>query len=183
MVCVWYNLASGTHQNNQATHHGEGFRRFYSKDLSIFYLFVTLGIELWTLFRLLIIYKYLNQPWARAMGRVFHGASCPWGELSVRRTVHGVNCPWGALSVGRTVRGANCPWGEMSMGRTVRGASCRGASCPGTGGPRDQWNCVWMQWDCRLSTLYIMQSQVSHPSTSSLSRCAVAPFSMCVVSV
>jgi hypothetical protein len=21
-----------------------------------------------------------------------------------------------------------------------------------TGGPLDQWNCVWMQWDCRLST-------------------------------
>jgi hypothetical protein len=23
-----------------------------------------------------------------------------------------------------------------------------------TGGPLDQWNCVWMQWDCRLSTTY-----------------------------
>jgi hypothetical protein len=53
------------------------------------------------------------------MGRVVHGASCPWGELSVGRTVCGGNCP-----LGRTVRGANCPWGELSVGRIARGANC-----------------------------------------------------------
>jgi hypothetical protein len=58
------------------------------------------------------------------MGRVVHGASCRWGELSMGRIVHGANCPWGELSVGRIVRGANCPWGEMSVGRDVRGAKC-----------------------------------------------------------
>jgi hypothetical protein len=50
------------------------------------------------------------------MGRVVHGASCPWGELSVERNVHGASCPWGEMSVGQNVRGAKCPWGEMSWG-------------------------------------------------------------------
>ncbi len=76
------------------------------------------------------------------MGRVVHGASCPWGELSMVRVVHGVSCPWGELSMGRVVHGASCLWGELSMGRVVmgrvlmgqvvRGASCLGASGPGT---------------------------------------------------
>ncbi len=58
------------------------------------------------------------------MERVVHGASCPWGELSVGRTVRGANCPWGELSVGRTVHGASCPWGELYVGRAVHGANC-----------------------------------------------------------
>jgi hypothetical protein len=58
------------------------------------------------------------------MGRVVHGVSCPWGELSVGRVVHGAKCPWGEMSVGRIVRGARCPWGELSLGRVVRGAKC-----------------------------------------------------------
>ncbi len=36
-------------------------------------------------------------------------------------TYHGASCPWGELSVGRDVRGAKCPWGEMSVGRDVVG--------------------------------------------------------------
>ncbi len=60
-------------------------------------------------------------------GASCHGASCPWGELSVGRVV-----------MGRVVHGASCPWGELSMGRVlmgrvVRGASLDGASGPGTG--------------------------------------------------
>ncbi len=58
------------------------------------------------------------------MGRVVHGASCPWGEMSVGRDVRGAKCPWGEVSVGRNVRGARC-----------RGVSCRGASCLGASGP------------------------------------------------
>jgi hypothetical protein len=50
---------------------------------------------------------------------ISNGASC-----------HGASCPWGELSVGRVVRGVSCPWGELSVGRVVRGASCHGASCP-----------------------------------------------------
>jgi hypothetical protein len=56
------------------------------------------------------------------MGRVVHGASCPWGELSLGRVVHGASCPWGELSMWRVL-----------MGRVVRGASLDGASGPGTG--------------------------------------------------
>jgi hypothetical protein len=67
------------------------------------------------------------------MGRVVHGASCPWGELSMGRVVRGAKCLWGELSVGQDVRGAKCLWGEMSVGRNVRGARCRGASCHGAG--------------------------------------------------
>ncbi len=58
------------------------------------------------------------------MVRVVHGASCPWGELSMGRAVHGASCPWRKLSMGGTVHGGNCPWGELSMGRAVHGASC-----------------------------------------------------------
>jgi hypothetical protein len=61
------------------------------------------------------------------MGRVVHGASCPWGELSLGRVVHGASCLWGELSMGRVVVG------RVLMGRVVRGASYLGASGPGTG--------------------------------------------------
>ncbi len=64
------------------------------------------------------------------MGQVVHGASCPWGELSVGRVVRGASCPWGELSVGWIVRGVNCPWGELSVGRNVTGRNVRGAKCP-----------------------------------------------------
>ncbi len=60
------------------------------------------------------------------MGRVVHGASCPWGELSMGRVFPGASCPWGELSLGRVVYGASCPgasfdrascpWGELSWG-------------------------------------------------------------------
>jgi hypothetical protein len=58
------------------------------------------------------------------MGRVVHGASCPWGEMFLarvvmERVVHGANCPWGEMSVGRAVYGAKCLWAEMSVGRDV----------------------------------------------------------------
>ncbi len=55
---------------------------------------------------------------------MYHGAHCPWGELSVGRNVRGAKCPWGEMSVERDIRGAKCPWGEMSMGRIVHGAKC-----------------------------------------------------------
>jgi hypothetical protein len=70
-----------------------------------------------------------------------------WGELSIGRVVcgascHGASCPWGDLSMGRFVLGASCPWAELSLGRVVvgrvltgrvvRGASCLGANGPGT---------------------------------------------------
>jgi hypothetical protein len=42
---------------------------------------------------------------SEVMGRVVHGASCPWGELSMGRVVHGASCLWGELS-----------WGELSWG-------------------------------------------------------------------
>ncbi len=74
------------------------------------------------------------------MGRVVHGASCPWGELSMGRVVHGASCPWGELSMGRVIHGASCLWGELSMGRDVvgrvlMGQVVRGASCLGASGP------------------------------------------------
>ncbi len=31
---------------------------------------------------------------------MYHGASCPGGEMSVGRNVRGAKCPWGELSVG-----------------------------------------------------------------------------------
>jgi hypothetical protein len=75
-------------------------------------------------------------PWGElSVGRVVRGASCPWGELSVGRVVHGASCPWGELSPGKIVHWANCLWGELSMGRVVlgrvlMGRVVRGASCP-----------------------------------------------------
>jgi hypothetical protein len=86
------------------------------------------------------------------MGRVVHGVSCPWGEMSMGRNVRGAKCPWGEMSLGRNVRGANCPWGEMSLGRVVPGVSCpwgelslgwvvHGASCRGAS--FDGASCPW----------------------------------------
>ncbi len=49
------------------------------------------------------------------MGRVVHGASCPWGELSMGRVFPGASCPWGVLSMGRVVLG------RVLMGRVVLG--------------------------------------------------------------
>jgi hypothetical protein len=45
------------------------------------------------------------------------------------RHVHGASCPWGELSVGRIVRGASC------RGTSFCAASCRGASFDGASGP------------------------------------------------
>ncbi len=80
---------------------------------------VSVGQNVCACFRNFFLTVYIH-----TMGRVVHGASCPWGEMSVGRNVRGASCPWGELSVGRDVRGARCPWGEMSVGRNVRGASC-----------------------------------------------------------
>ncbi len=80
------------------------------------------------------------------MGRVVHGASCPWGELSMERVAHGASCPWGELSMGRVVHGASCPWGELSMGRVAMRRKDYGAkgvawwSIPRTFSP---WACPW----------------------------------------
>jgi hypothetical protein len=65
------------------------------------------------------------------MGRVVHGASCPWasclwGELAVGQLSMGRTFCEGELSVGRTVHGANCPWGELSVGRVVVGRIVEG---------------------------------------------------------
>ncbi len=75
-----------------------------------------------------------------SVGRVVHGASCPWGELSLGRAVPGASCPWGELSMGRVVPGASCLWGEMTVGRVVVGRVVvgrvvRGASFDGESGP------------------------------------------------
>jgi hypothetical protein len=47
------------------------------------------------------------------------------------RVVHGARCPWGELSMGRVVHGASCPWGELSMGQIDCGVSCCGVSFDG----------------------------------------------------
>jgi hypothetical protein len=60
------------------------------------------------------------------MGRVVHGASCPWDELSMGRVVHRASCLWGEMTVGLVVMV------RVLMGQVVRGASFDGASCPGT---------------------------------------------------
>jgi hypothetical protein len=65
------------------------------------------------------------------MGQVVHGASCPWGELSMGRVVHGASCPWGEFSTGRVFHRVSCPWNEFSMGQNDCTAKCHGASCPG----------------------------------------------------
>jgi hypothetical protein len=55
-------------------------------------------------------------PVRNVMGRVVHGASCPWAKCPW------VSCPWRELSVWRVVYGAGvvygtkCLWGEMSRG-------------------------------------------------------------------
>ncbi len=56
---------------------------------------------------------------------MYHGASCPWGEMSqgemsVWRNVRGVNCPWGKMSVGRDVVG-RVVMGQVVLGRVVLG--------------------------------------------------------------
>ncbi len=43
------------------------------------------------------------------------------GQDVMGRVVHGVSCPWGELSMGQVVPGG-CPWGELSMVRVVYGA-------------------------------------------------------------
>jgi hypothetical protein len=49
-----------------------------------------------------------------------HGASCPWGEMSMERVIHGASfvcgasCPLGELSMVRVVHGVSCPWDELS---------------------------------------------------------------------
>jgi hypothetical protein len=63
------------------------------------------------------------------MGRVVHGASCPWGKLSVGQAVHG------ELSMGPAVHkasshGASCHRAS-SHGASCHGASSHGASCQG----------------------------------------------------
>ncbi len=70
------------------------------------------------------------------MGRVVrgatcHGASCPWGELSMGRVGHGASCPWGELSMGRVVYGVSCLRASFD-GASFDGASYLGASGPGT---------------------------------------------------
>ncbi len=55
-----------------------------------------------------------------SIGRVVHGASCPWGELSMGRVVYRASCLWGELTVGRVVVG------PVLIGRVVRGASFEG---------------------------------------------------------
>ncbi len=71
------------------------------------------------------------------MGRVVRGASC-----------HGASCPWGELSMGRVVHGASCPWGELSMGRFVPGARCPGASFDGASCPWGELS--WGEWSGNL---------------------------------
>jgi hypothetical protein len=88
-------------------------------------------------------------PWGKlSVGRVVRGASCPWGQLSLGRVVHGASCPWGELSMVRVVHGASCPWGELSMGRVVHGARCRGASFDGAGCPWGELS--WGEWSGNL---------------------------------
>jgi hypothetical protein len=41
------------------------------------------------------------------MGRAVHGASCPWGELSMGRAVMG-RVVMGRVSMGRVVRESHC---------------------------------------------------------------------------
>jgi hypothetical protein len=53
-----------------------------------------------------------------SLGRVVHGAKCQGAHW------HGASCPWGELSMGRYVKV------HIGMGRVVHGASCDGASCP-----------------------------------------------------
>jgi hypothetical protein len=63
---------------------------------------------------------------------------------------HGASCPWGELSMGRVVPGVSCPWGELSMGRIVYGASCRGASFDGASCPWGELS--WGEWSGNRNT-------------------------------
>jgi hypothetical protein len=79
------------------------------------------------------------------MGRDVHGASCPWGQLSMGPVVHGASCPWAEFSMGRDVVG------RVLMGRVVRGASFDG--CPwllvGSSSSRFFWCCLRKTIFCR----------------------------------
>ncbi len=66
------------------------------------------------------------------------------GQVVMGRVVHGASCPWGELSLGRVVPWASCPWGELSMGRVVPGASYRGASFDGASCPWGELS--WGEW-------------------------------------
>ncbi len=62
------------------------------------------------------IIRIIRTPKQPPMWRVFHGVSCPWGELSTGRVVYGMSSMGG---------GGSCPWGELSMGgRAFHRASC-----------------------------------------------------------
>ncbi len=91
------------------------------------------------------------------MGRVVHGVSCPWGELS-----------WGELSIGRVVHGASCPWGELFLGQVVHGASCRGVSFDGA-------SCLWGElswgeWSGNRVTICIWTTFLKLKFTKSLKK-------------
>jgi hypothetical protein len=59
------------------------------------------------------------------MGRAVHGASCPWGELSMGRAVFEVSCPWGEVSMGLVVM-ALFVMGRLLMGRLLMGRDSMG---------------------------------------------------------
>jgi hypothetical protein len=106
------------------------------------------------------------------LGRVVHGARCPWGEMSVGRVVRGVSCPWGEMFVGRDVRGANC------HGASCPGASCRGASRLGASGPGTKPQDVNMdQTGMRKSN--ILLRQFSKRAVRLQKRCLVF-FTVCI---
>ncbi len=93
-VCDMYNLAGGTHQNNQTTHYG----------VSCPWGELSVGRNV----------RGANCLWGElSVGRTVRGVNCPWGELSVVRTVCG-RVVVGQVFVGRVVVG------QVSMGRVVR---------------------------------------------------------------
>jgi hypothetical protein len=99
------------------------------------------------------------------MGRVVHGASCPWGELSLGRVVHGVSCLWGELSLGRDVVG------QVLMGQVVRGASCLGTSGPGTVSKVNPNPCGWGRYDFRIfEDIYLCNGSSSDLQNSCVPR-------------
>jgi hypothetical protein len=92
------------------------------------------------------------------------------GQVVMGRVVHGASCPWGELSLGRVVRGASCPWGELFLGRVVPWASCPGASCPGAS--FDGASCPWgeLSWG-EWSGNQIRQSPQSAMDCQSIEDC------------
>jgi hypothetical protein len=58
------------------------------------------------------------------MEQVVHGASCPWGEMSLGQNVRGAKYPWGEMSWGKLSWG-ELSWGELSVGRVVLGRVVR----------------------------------------------------------